>query len=94
MIDTDTRFMELVGNKSAMKIFEFFATNSPYNYNKSQIAEALSMGRGTLYKAWEILEDFDILRTISSDGKCRFYVLNKENPITKALLKLHSILGQ
>lgn len=87
-----TRFTELLGNNSAMKIVEFFIVNAPLNYNKTQISEALNMGRGTLYKAWDILEEFDILRTISSDGKCRFYVLNKENKIVTTLLKLNSII--
>jgi Fe2+ or Zn2+ uptake regulation protein len=75
-----------------MKIFEFFVTNSPQNYNKSQISESIGMGRGTMYKAWDVLEELDILKTISSDGKSRFYVLNKENKIVTTLLKLYTII--
>jgi Fe2+ or Zn2+ uptake regulation protein len=87
-----TRFTELIGNKPAMKIVEFLALNAPYNYNKTQISEALGMGKGTLYKTWNILEEFDIIKTISSDGKCRFYVLNKENKIVTTLLKLINVI--
>jgi DNA-binding IclR family transcriptional regulator len=84
--------MRLIGNKPAMKIVEFFVRTAPCNYNKTQISEALSMGKGTLHKSWKILEEFDIVRTISSDGKSRFYVLNKENKIVTTLLKLISVI--
>lgn len=82
-------FINLVGNNPAMKIVHFLISNAPYNYNKTQIAKEIGMSRKTLYSAWHILEAFDIVRTISSDGKTRFYVLDKEKPVTKALLRLH-----
>lgn len=84
-------FMSLVGNVPAMRIVHFLISNAPYNYNKTQIAEQIGMSRKTLYSAWTILEQFNIVRTISSDGKTRFYVLDKEKPVTKALLKLHMV---
>lgn len=87
-----TRFTELIGNKSAMKIVGFLIENSPNNYNKSQLIEELEMGRKTLYDAWQLLEEYHLVTTISSDGKSRFYVLNKENKITIYLLKLYAAI--
>ena len=83
-------FIDLVGNIPAMKIVDFLICNSPYNYNKTQIAENTGMSRKTLYNAWIILEQFNIVRTISSDKRTRFYVLNKDNQVTKYLIKLHA----
>jgi len=77
-----------------MKIIEFFIENSPENYTKTQIAEALSMGKGTIYDAWEFLEEFDLVKTISSDRKSRFYVLNKENKLVKQLLKIYATIEE
>lgn len=75
-----------------MKIVGFLIENSPNNYNKSQLIEELEMGRKTLYDAWQLLEEYHLVTTISSDGKSRFYVLNKENKITIYLLKLYAAI--
>ncbi len=81
-------FLDIAGNSSVMRIVHFLIINAPYNYNKTQIASCIGMSRKTLYSAWGVLEKYNIVKTISSDGKTRFYVLDKEQPITKALLKL------
>jgi Fe2+ or Zn2+ uptake regulation protein len=86
------RFTELVGDKSAMRIMGFLIQNSPNNYNKSQLIAELQMGRKTLYDAWELLDKYHLVATISSDGKSRFYVLNKENKITVLLIKLFAAI--
>ena len=90
--ETMTRFTELLGNKSAMKIVGFLIENSPNNYNKSQLIDELEMGRKTLYDAWLVLEAYHIVTTISSDGKSRFYVLNKDTKIVQYLLKLFAAI--
>ncbi len=83
-------FIYLIGNVPTMKIMDFLICNSPYNYNKTQIAESIGISRKTLYNAWVILEHFNIVKTISSDKRTRFYVLNKDSQITKYLIKLHA----
>ncbi|MFA5452012.1 MAG: hypothetical protein WC248_00345 [Candidatus Methanomethylophilaceae archaeon] len=50
------------------------------------------MGRKTLYDAWQLLDKFNLVATISSDGKSRFYVLNKDNKITVQLIKLYAAI--
>lgn len=89
---TMNRFNEIIGNKSAMKIMGFLIENTPNNYNKAQIIESLQMGKKTLYDAWMVLDDYRLVTTISSDGKSRFYVLNKENRITTLLIKLYAAI--
>jgi len=83
------RYDELTGNKPAMKIIGFLIENSPNNYNKSQIIAELGMGRKTLYDAWRTLDKYGLVATISSDRRTRFYILNKDSSITKALIKLY-----
>jgi len=85
-------FLDLMGNRPAIKIINFFIENTPNNYNKTQIAEQLGMSKKTLYDTWPVLEKYDILKTISSDGKSRFYVLNKDNKIVVYLLKLYAAI--
>ncbi len=82
-------FLDIVGNSATMRIVQFLIVNVPYNYNKTQIANSIGMSRKTLYSAWSVLEKFGIVKTISSDRKTRFYSLDKEQPTTKALLKLY-----
>lgn len=84
------QFLDIVGNPPVVKIIDFFIRNIPNNYNKSQVATALGMSRKTTYYAWDILDRSHILKTISSDKRARFYVLDKEYPLTKALLKLYA----
>jgi hypothetical protein len=86
------RYSELAENKSVMRIMGFLIENSPRNYNRSQIITELEMGRKTLYDCWRILDKYNLVTTISSDGRTRFYVLNKENNITKALIKLYAAI--
>jgi hypothetical protein len=86
------RYSELAENKSVMRIMGFLIENSPRNYNRSQIITELEMGRKTLYDCWRILDKYKLVTTISSDGRTRFYVLNKENNITKALIKLYAAI--
>jgi len=90
--DEKLEFLDLLGNQSAMRIVEFFITNSPYNFNKAQVISELNMGRNTVFNNWEILEEFGILKAISSDRRTRFYVLNKDNKITVQLIKLYAAI--
>jgi Fe2+ or Zn2+ uptake regulation protein len=90
--DTMYRFDELIGNKSVVRIMGFLIQNSPNNYNKSQLITELQMGRKTLYDAWKLLDKYNLVATISSDGKSRFYVLNKDNKITVQLMKLYAAI--
>jgi hypothetical protein len=90
--DEKLGFLDLLGNQSVMRIVEFFIINSPYNYNKTQVILELNMGRNTVFNSWEILEEFGILKAISSDKRTRFYVLNKENKIVVYLLKLFAAI--
>lgn len=86
------RYRELTECGPAMKIMGFLIENAPNNYNKSQLIDELGMGRKTLYDAWQLLDKYQLVATISSDRRTRFYVLNKESPITKALIKLHAAI--
>ena len=86
------RYDELIGNKPAMKIMGFLIENSPNNYNKTQIITELEMGRKTLYDAWQVLDKYGLIATISSDRRTRFYILNKDSSITKALIKLYTAI--
>jgi predicted transcriptional regulator len=90
--DNTSAFLTLIGNVPAMKIIDFLIRNSPGNFNKTEIAEHLMMGRSTLHKSWKVLDAFDITKTQTSKGKSRFYVLNKENPIVTLLLKLYQVM--
>lgn len=85
-----TPFIALVGNTPTMRIVDFLISNAPYNFNKTQLSERIGISKKTLYNAWTILEEFNIVKTISSDGRSRFYVLNKEAPVTRTLIKLHA----
>lgn len=82
-------FEELIGNKQAMRIFEFLMDHSPNSYSKSEIINHLGMGRKTLYENWLVLEKYNLIRPLNSTAKWRYFVLNKESTVVKLLLKIN-----
>ena len=88
----ESNFLKLIGNKSAMRVVELFIEESPNNLNKSEVGIKLSMGRNTLYKVWDILDAYHILKTVDSVGRGRIYVLDKENRLTMLLIRIKAAL--
>lgn len=84
----ESNFLKLIGNKSAMRVVELFIEESPNNLNKSEVGIKLSMGRNTLYKVWDLLDTYHILKTVDSVGRGRIYVLDKENRLTMLLIRI------
>ena len=87
-------FVSLMGNKNVIRILDFMISNAPGHYSKSEMIAAMKMGRPSFYKAWNMMEGLEIVRAIDSKKNFRYYVLNKENGITKPLLRLHTQLGR
>jgi len=88
----ESNFLKLIGNKSAMRVVELFIEESPNNLNKSEVGIKLSMGRNTLYKVWDLLDKYHILKTVDSVGRGRIYVLDKENRLTMLLIRIKAAL--
>lgn len=88
----ESNFLKLIGNKSAMRVVELFIEESPNNLNKSEVGIKLSMGRNTLYKVWDLLDTYHILKTVDSVGRGRIYVLDKENRLTMLLIRIKAAL--
>lgn len=88
----ESNFLRLLGNRSAMRIVELFIEESPNNLNKTEVGIKLSMGRNTLYKVWDLLDEYHILKTVDSIGRGRIYVLDKENRLTMLLIKVKAAI--
>ena len=91
---TETLLIKCLGRSPVLRIVDFFLDNRLFDYTKDEIVENLDMGRATLFKYWEDLENFGIVKVTRKIGKAKLYKLNEENEIVKKLILLDKVLSR
>jgi len=71
-----------------MRIVDFLIENKGFDYSKEEIAKGSGVSRTTLFKYWERLENFGIVKVTRTYGKTKLYTLNTESAVVGKLLKL------
>ncbi|ODS37811.1 hypothetical protein BEH94_05080 [Candidatus Altiarchaeales archaeon WOR_SM1_SCG] len=67
------------------RIVDFLIENKGFDYSKEEIAKGSSVSRTTLFKYWEWLEKFGIVKVTRTYGKTKLYTLNVESEVVKAV---------
>ena len=70
------------------RIVDFLIENKGFDYSKEEIAKGSGVSRTTLFKYWERLEKFSIVKVTRIYGKTKLYTLNTESEVVKEVLKL------
>jgi hypothetical protein len=91
---TETLLIKCLGRSPVLRIIDFFLDNRLFDYTKDEIIENLDMGRATLFKYWEDIEKFGIVKETRKIGKATLYKLNEENEIVKKLILLDKVLSR
>ena len=89
---TETLLIRCLGKSPVLRVIDFFLDNKLFDYTKDEIIENLDMGRATLFKYWEDLESFGIVKVTRKIGKAKLYKLNEENEIVQKLILLDKVL--
>jgi hypothetical protein len=85
--------VEYLGDHPIVRIIDFLLENRLFDYSKKQIAEGSGIGKVTLFKYWDKLEEIGIVKVTRKFGKTKLYRLNEENPIVKRIIDLELALA-
>lgn len=81
-------FVLVFGNSPFIRVMDFFLTFGDFDYPISQIAEETQTKWETVENVIKLLIKKGVIKETRKLGKARLYMLNKENDLTKLLLKI------
>lgn len=82
------QLQDLFQRHAIVKILDFLTLYKDFEYTRTDIINETGISRRTLYQVWPILERFDLVKVTKSSGMIKFFKLNAENPISRALIVL------
>ena len=88
MEQENSLLIQFLGDNPMTKIVDFLIENKGVDYSKEEIAKGSAVSRTTLFKYWERLEKFGIVKVTRTYGKTKLYTLNTESEVVKEVLKL------
>ncbi len=83
-------FGDILGNHAIMKVLGFMMKKPDSDFSISQIAKGAGIGRTTLFRIFDTLEGFSIIKKTRVIGNAKLYALNIGNPFVKKLLDLYA----
>ncbi len=85
-----TAFLKIVGDTPMMRIWDFLLIERGlFDYSMTEIARNSHVSWTKFNKIFPELVKRGIVRQTRRIGRARLYMLNEENPITKAMIDLH-----
>lgn len=84
--------IQLMGDTPANRIIDFLMENKGMDYSKKAISEGAGISRASLFKYWDKIEDFSLVKETRRFGKTRLYTLNTEGELVQELLRIESML--
>lgn len=81
-------FVLVFGNSPFIRVMDFFLTFGDFDYPISQIAEETQTKWETVENVIKLLIKKGVIKKTRKLGKAWLYMLNKENDLTKLLLKI------
>lgn len=84
--------MEFIGDTPTTRIIDFLIENKGMDYSKTDIADGSGISRATLFKYWDKMEEFGLVKETRRFGKTKLYTLNTGSELTQELLRMESTL--
>ena len=84
--------LQLTGEMPLFKIIDFLIENKSLDLTKKEIIDGANISRAALFKYWNELERYNLVRITRKFGKTKLYTLNSENPIVRRILDLEKVL--
>jgi len=83
-----SHLVRFLGDYPFARVIDFLIENKLFDYTKTEIAKGAGISRVSLYKMWDELEEFGVVRPTRRIGKAVLHKLNEKNPIVQNLLEL------
>jgi len=84
--------IQFLGESPTVRIIDFLIENKGMDYSKKDIIEGSVVSRASLFKNWNRLARFGIVKITRSFGKTKLYTLNTESETVQKLLQLEANL--
>jgi len=81
-------FVQVFGESAEIRVLDFLLTFNEFDYPIKQIAREIEAGWTTVEEVIKSLVKRGIVKETRTFGKARMFVIDKENPFSKILLKL------
>jgi len=79
---------DLLGNNAFTKVLDFFLENRFWDYTKKDVANESGISRTQLYRFWNVLEEFELVKGTRKIGGTTLYKVNLDSPIIRLLEQL------
>lgn len=83
----ESAFVETFGGTPVVRVIDFFLTYPNFDYSKSQVAGEVGISRITIEDIWRMLIKESTIVKTRILGRAEMYMLNRENPKVKILMK-------
>ena len=84
-MENKSLFLEFFGSNPTFKITDFLLEHRLQDFTKTEIAKGAGVSWATLFKCWDELEKYKIVKLIRVVGRAKLYQLNESSPIVKEL---------
>jgi len=78
----------VLGNSPTARVIEYLIECEDLDFSLTDIAEGANVGWTILHRIWSDLESAKLVRFTRQIGNAKLFTLNKENPVSKALIEL------
>lgn len=80
--------LELMTDGPLAKIIEFLLENPVMDYSKTDLAEQTGVSRSTIYRKWDFLENFSIIKKTRKYQNTQLYKLDIHSPVVNEIGRL------
>ncbi len=80
--------IKFLGDTPFARMIDFLVENKGFDFSKKEIAEGAGISGTSLFKYWNKLEKYSIVKKTRTYGKTKLYTLNSESEPVKKLLAL------
>lgn len=84
----ESLLIKAFGNSPKLRIVDFFLDNKLFDFSKKEVIEETGMSKPTLYKYWDDLTKFGLIKETRKFGKAKLYALNMESPVVQELIEI------
>lgn len=77
--------IRFIGDTPKTRIIDFLIDNKGMDYSKTDIAKGADISRATLFKYWNEIKEFNLVKETRCFGKTKLYTLNTENELVQKL---------
>lgn len=85
-------FLRTFGDTPIIRVLDFLATYSMYDYSMTDIANNAGIGYTTLKLFWKDFVNKEIVIQTRMVGKAKMYHLNKDNTVVRDFLRLYNTI--